>query len=82
MTGEKRQQMLADPDRADTRSASTVGNAEGLVQVEMTDIRSESPRSAETNLSIEVRSIQIHLPTMVMNKTADLSDAGLEYSVG
>ena len=82
MTGEKRQQMLADPDRADTRSAPTVGNAEGLVQVEMTDIRSESPRSAETNLSIEVRSIQIHLPTMVMNKTADLSDAGLEHSVG
>ena len=78
MAREEWQQMLAHTDGANPWSSTAMGNAERFVQVEMADIRPERSRPANTDLSVEVGSIQIHLTAMVMHKAADLTDTRLE----
>ena len=82
MTGEKWQQMLTHTDGANPWATAAMGNTERLVKVEMADIRPEGPWSADTDLSVEIGAIEIHLSSMVMNEAADLTDSGLKHPVG
>ena len=74
--------MLSYSDGTHAWATAAMGNAERLVQVEMADICPKHPWPANTDLSIEVGAIQIHLTAMVMNKAADLTDSGLEHPMG
>jgi hypothetical protein len=82
MARKKRQQVLSHSNGTHTWATAAMGNAERLVEVEMADIRPKGPRSADTDLSIEVGAIQIHLTAVVMDKAADFTDSGLEHPVG
>ena len=74
--------MLGHTDRTDTGATTPMGDAERLVQVEVTDVGAERARAAQAHLGIEVGPIEIHLAAVVMHQAADLTDAGLEHPMG
>ena len=74
--------MSRHTDRTDAGTATAMGNAEGLVQVQMADIGTKGPRTAQTHLCIEVGAIEVHLTAMAMHQLADAANAGLEHAVG
>ena len=74
--------MGSHSDGTNPWAATTMGNAERFMEVEMADIRPEGPRPADPDLSIEVGAIQVHLTAMVMDEAADLTDSGLEHPMG
>ena len=47
----------------------------------MANIRAHVAGPAQTNLSVEVRAVQIHLPTVGVNDFANLLDRFLEHTV-
>ena len=59
-----------------------MGDAEGLVQVEVADIGTEGTRTAQPHLGIEVGPIEVHLAPVPMHHRADLTDAGFKHAVG
>ena len=48
-----------DTDRSHTGSAAAVGNAKGLVQVEMADVGTIVARARQPNLCIEICSVEV-----------------------
>ena len=73
--------MGADADRADARTAASVGDAERLVQVEMADVGPERARLGQSDEGVEVGAVDVDLPAGVVDETADLADALLEHAV-
>ena len=59
-----------------------MGNAEGLVQVEVTHISPIKTWLGQAHLGIEVGAIEIHLAAVLMHQGADLLDPLLKDSVG
>ena len=47
MAWQKRLEMGSDPDRTHPGATATVGNAEGLVQIQMADISTEGTGAAQ-----------------------------------
>ena len=82
MAGEEGRKVLADADGTDTGTASAVGNAKGLVEVEMADIGAELAGVDESHLRVEVGSIEIDLAAVGVHDLADLADPLLEDAVG
>mgnify|MGYP004118326499 CR=1 FL=1 len=74
--------MRRHTNRSHAWATAPVGDAEGLVQVEMADIGTERTRTAKPDLRIEVGPIEVHLPTVLMHNGADLTDAGFKDAVG
>jgi hypothetical protein len=79
---QERRQVRLDADRADARAATAVGNAEGLVQVQVRDVAAELARCAEADHGVHVGAVDVHLAAVVMNDAADFADAFLEHAVG
>ena len=69
-------------DRAHARATATMGNAEGLVQVHVAHVGAQFGRAHQADLGIEVCTIEINLPAMVMNDLADIDDRLFEHAVG
>ena len=82
MAGKKRQQMRCNPNGADAWSTTTVGDAEGLVQIQMTDISPKGARPAQPNLCIQIRSIELHLASVLMHERTDFANPNLKHSMG
>src|SRR5450830_102111 len=82
VTRQERRQVRLHADRADARAATAVGNAEGLVQVQVRHVAAELARGAEADHGVHVGAIDIHLAAVVMNDGADLADAFLEHAGG
>ncbi len=59
-----------------------MGNAEGLVQIQVTDIRADRAGGTETELRVEIGPVHVDLAAVLMNQFADRGDAFLEDSVG
>ena len=74
--------MRLDADRADARAATAVGNAEGLVQVQVRHVAAELARGAEADHGVHVGAVDVHLAAVVMNDAADFADAFFEHAVG
>ena len=74
--------MLPHRDRSDAWAATPMGDGEGLVQVQMADVGAEASRPSEADHGIQVRAVEIDLPTMVVDQLADLHDGLLEHAVG
>ena len=82
MTGEEGSEMGGHTDRANARATPTVGDAEGLVQIQMTDVSAECSRPAQANLGIEIGAIEVHLAAMAMHHLANGADACFEHPMG
>mmetsp|Transcript_6016 Transcript_6016/g.23375 ORF Transcript_6016/g.23375 Transcript_6016/m.23375 type:complete len:875 (+) Transcript_6016:760-3384(+) len=81
MTGQEGRQVLGHSNGPDARSAAPVGDAEGLVEVQVADVRADEPRRREADLGIHVGPVHVDLPSMGMNQIADVLDTLLEDAV-
>jgi hypothetical protein len=68
-------------NRTDTRPTTTVRDAEGLVQIQVADISPKRARPAEPNLRIQIGSIEIHLPSVLMHERTDFTNTNLKHSM-
>src|SRR3546814_3492827 len=75
-------QMRLDADRPHARSAAAVRDAEGLVQVEVADVRAELAGPCKPHLRVQVRAVQIDLPARLVDDVADLGHRLLEHAMG
>src|SRR5882724_12999065 len=82
MTWQERFQVRLDPDRAHARAAAAMGNAEGLVQIEMADIGAVIAGPREADLRIQIGAVEIDLSAMAVHDVADLADMLLEHAMG
>ena len=62
-------------DGSHTRTSASMGDAEGLVEVQVTYICSDDTRSCESNLSVHVGPVHVNLAAMRVNDPADLIDS-------
>ena len=74
--------MLGHADRPHARAAAAVGDAEGLVQVEVADVGADVARAAEPDLRVHVGAVHVDLPAVLVHDRADLPDRPLEHAVG
>src|SRR4029453_7129928 len=79
---EMRGQVPGDANRAHSRAAATMGNAEGLVQVEVTNVGAYGRGVREANLGVHVCAVEIDLPPMLMYDSADFLNLLFEHTVG
>ena len=79
---QERGEMLGNADRSDSGTASPVGDAEGLVQIEMAHIGTYIAGTAKADLGIHISPIHIDLTPGFMDQGADFPDRGLKYSMG
>ena len=74
--------MRLHPDRPHPRPAAAVRDAEGLVQVQVADVRAEVPRPRQPDQRVHVRPVEIDLPAVRVGDLADLAHRLLEDPVG
>ena len=75
-------EVLGDADWTDARTTAAVRDTEGLVEVQVTNVGAVVARSAESDLCVEVRPIEVHLAPVTMHDRARLFDRRLEDPVG
>src|SRR5690606_35469983 len=80
--GQVRRQVRLDRAGADTGSAAAVRDAEGLVQVEMGDVRAPLAGLRQAEHGVEVGAVGVHLPAVLVDDLADLHHVFLEHAVG
>src|SRR6202012_1273668 len=61
MAGQERGQMFGHGDRAHAGAAAAVGDAEGLVQVEVADVGPDFAGAGEADLGVHVRPVHVDL---------------------
>ena len=71
MSGQKRGQVRGGGNRPHPGSAPAMGNAKGLVQVEMTDIGSDVGRPAQPDHGVHVGAVHIDLAAVLVYDPAD-----------
>src|SRR5262249_34721822 len=81
MAGQELDQVLGDADRAHSGAAAAVGDAEGLVQVQVADIGADRARRGQADLGVHVRAIHVYLPAVLVNDLADFLDAFFKHAV-
>ena len=81
MTREIRSEVRPHRNGSDPGAASSVGNAEGFVKIEVADISTEMSRSSDANKGIEVGAIEVDLTASIVNRSADLADCFLENAM-
>ena len=82
MAGEEGREVLGDADRAHARAAAAVGDAEGLVQVEVADVGADVAGAAEADLRVHVGAVHVDLAAVLVDDLADFLDGFLEDAVG
>ena len=82
VVGQERRQVRPHRHRADAGAAAAVGDAEGLVQVQVADVGAELAGLGHADQGVEVGAVEVHLAAVVVDQVADLADAGLEHAVG
>ncbi len=69
-------------DRPHARAATTVGDAEGLVQVQVRDVRADVRRSRQADLGVEVGAVHVDLAAVAVDHFADLAYPLFVHAVG
>jgi len=72
---------LATPIWPDAGTATTVWNAEGLVQIQMANVGTDAARRGEPDLGVHVRAVHVNLAAVLVHELADLDDALLEHAM-
>ena len=81
MSRKERHQMLGHTNRTYTRTATTVGARECLMQVQVTHVCSDSTRIGQSHLSVHVGSVHINLCTARMDNLTYLLDFFLKNTM-
>src|SRR5436305_478750 len=79
IASQNRSSSALDSDGTHARSASAMGNAEGLVQVEVAEIGAVIPRPRQPDLRVEIGAIEVNLPAACVDDVADGADLRLEH---
>ena len=66
--GQERGEVGADGDRSDAGAAAAVGDAEGLVQVQVADVGAEPPGPGQPDEGVEVGAVDVDLPAGVVDR--------------
>ncbi len=74
--------MFRDADRAHAGAAAAVGDAEGFVQIQVTDIGADVAGRGESDLRVHVGPVHVNLTAIVVNRGADVFDRCFENTVG
>src|SRR5580704_14861727 len=82
MIWQERRKVRLDADRAHAGATAAMRNTERLVQVEMADIGAVVAGPRQSDLRIQIRTVEIDLPTMAMHDVADFADVLFEYAMG
>ena len=82
MAGQERGQMRRHPDRPHARTAAAVGDAEGLVQVQVAHVGADGAGAREAHLRVHVRPVHVDLAAVGVHDRADLPHVLLEHAVG
>ena len=82
MVGEEGSEVGLHPDWAHSGPASTVGDGERLVEVEVGDVRPELREAGDAHQGVQVGPVHVHLAAVAVNDVADLDDALFEDAVG
>jgi hypothetical protein len=77
MRREKRGEMFCHSDRADSRTASAMRDAEGFMKIKVAGIDSEFARATDTDQGVQVGSVHIDLAARLVDFFADIPDGGL-----
>ena len=81
MSRQKRRQMGLHADRPHAGAAAAVRDAEGLVQVEVADIRAEIAGPGQPDLRVQVGAVEIDLTAMGVHDVANVANAPFEDAV-
>ena len=81
VAGQERREVRRHADRPHARTAAAVGDAEGLVEVQVADVGADVARAAEPDLGVHVGAVHVHLPAVLVHDPADLPDRSLEDAV-
>ena len=82
VTGHKRCQVFLHADGAHARTATAMRNGEGLVQVEVRDVRADKAWRRQPDLRVHVGAVEVHPTTILVNDVAHLLDGLLVHPVG
>mmetsp|Transcript_1965 Transcript_1965/g.4343 ORF Transcript_1965/g.4343 Transcript_1965/m.4343 type:complete len:252 (-) Transcript_1965:1026-1781(-) len=82
VVGQVRCEVLTDTDGAKAWTAATMGNAEGLVEVQVAHIRANHARGREAKLGIHICPIHVDLAAIFMHDLADLLDVVFKKGSG
>ena len=74
--------MLGHADRANSWTTPSMRDAEGLVEIQVADIRTDVTGAAESDLGVHVSAVHVDLTTCLVDHGADLLDSRLEDAVG
>ncbi|CAI6084484.1 unnamed protein product [Clonostachys chloroleuca] len=75
-------EVAADANGTYSRAAAAVGDAEGLVEVEVADVGADVAGAAEADLGVHVGAVHVDLAAVLVDDAADLLDLGLEDAKG
>src|SRR5262245_41917726 len=81
MAWQKIHQVSSDRDRSHAWPTTSMRNAESLVQIQMTYVRTVVARPAEPNLSVHVCPVQIYLAAIFVDNFADPANVLIENAV-
>ena len=82
VAGQEGREMRGDAYWAHPRPTAAVGDAEGLVQVEMRHVRAELSGQAQPEQGVEVGAVHVDLAAGGVDHLANLDDGFLEHAVG
>lgn len=82
MAGKVRSQVRLDTDGAHTGSTTSVGDTEGLVQVQVADISTNVAGRGQTDLGVHVGSVHVDLASVGVNDLAGIRDSVLKDTEG
>jgi hypothetical protein len=74
--------MICHSDRANSRAASAMRDAEGFVKVEVAGIDSEFAGATDADQGVEVSSVHIDLASPLVDFFADIPDGGFVDAMG
>src|SRR5438876_8827005 len=80
--GSRRQEgseMFCHTNRTDAGPAAAMWDAEGFVQVQMTDVGTDIAWPAKTDLRVHICAVHVNLTAMAVDDLADLANRGLEH---
>mmetsp|Transcript_2617 Transcript_2617/g.7893 ORF Transcript_2617/g.7893 Transcript_2617/m.7893 type:complete len:987 (-) Transcript_2617:315-3275(-) len=78
----ERRQVGLDADGSHSWTASSVGDAERLVQVQVAHVSSDDARRREADLGVHIGAIHVHLTAVLVDDPADLVGAILVDTMG
>src|SRR5882762_8646991 len=81
MPWQKGREMGRDTNRTHPWSATAMRNAEGLVQIQVADVRADIARPTQADLGIHVGAVHVDLAAVRMNDPANLDNRFFEDSM-